>query len=220
MLQEINTIFWDLDGTLIDSEEIHEEAAFAVTREFGVKPNIDRIPAGLENRAVFELLFVPDLNMSTEKTFIEWENKIVEYAILRINKLHQIKQSVELFNTFAQVGLKQSVVSNSKFVVIEHSLKELGILAYCNQIFSRDEVENGKPNPELYLRAIGYHNQKPANCLAFEDSYSGITAAKAAGLAVVGVGKASSRFEPNQVCLPENKDWLNYLQNYYCFTAS
>jgi beta-phosphoglucomutase-like phosphatase (HAD superfamily) len=214
---KIKAVFWDLDGTLIDSEQIHEEAAWFATRMLGYERTLDAIPAGLENAAVFELL-TDRLAAESPELFSRWDAFAIEYALERISNRQQILNSVQLFNHFAEQGIKQTVVSNSGRLLVEHSLRQLGLHGECCGIFCRDDVEFGKPHPELYLNALKFHNLHPRECLAFEDSRSGIAAAKAAGLQVVGIGKDSAKHQPDFVLELEDEQWLSLLNARYLFT--
>jgi beta-phosphoglucomutase-like phosphatase (HAD superfamily) len=213
MTSVIKAIFWDLDGTLIDSELIHEQAAFFATRELGFVSTVEIIPAGLENSAVFELMIGQALNLDNQHLFARWEQLVIEHALARISPHQQIKQSLELFNYFAKLGLPQAVVSNSTAPIVRHSLQQLGILERCSQIFSRDSVEFGKPHPQLYLNALEFHQLLPSQCLSFEDSRSGIMAAQTCGINVIGIGANTRQYAPDLVCDLEQASWLTLIQS-------
>ena len=212
----IENVFWDLDGTLIDSEAIHEEAADYALEIMGVAKPALAIPTGLENAAGFELLFGVSV-LEEPQLFARFEELVIEYAYLRISREQQITPAVELFRHFAEIGMPQSVVSNSGQFLVEHSLRQLGILELCVGVFSRDSVNHGKPNPQLYRNALALHQATPATSLTFEDSRSGILAAKAAGVNVIGVGLASQEYQPDHICLPEQAHWLAQLNDKYLF---
>ena len=108
----IENVFWDLDGTLIDSEAVHEEAADYALEIMGVAKPALAIPTGLENAAGFELLFGVSV-LEEPQLFARFEELVIEYAYLRISREQQITPAVELFRHFAEIGMPQSVVSNS-----------------------------------------------------------------------------------------------------------
>lgn len=80
-----------------------------------------------------------------------------------------------------------SVASSSPMHHITHRLSHVGVLDYFSHLTSGQEVERGKPNPDIYLLAVKKLGLSPAECLAFEDSEMGARAAIAAGLKVVVV---------------------------------
>lgn len=217
MSQIIKTVFWDLDGTLIDSELVHEESAFFATAELGFRSLIESVPAGLENATVFELMTGLSTSSENQSQLHRWNELAIEYALTRIKSEQGIIQSLELFNYFAGIGLPQAVVSNSSERIVRHSLKELGILEQCSQIFSRDSVQFGKPHPQLYLNALEFHQRIASECLAFEDSNAGITAAKSCGINVIGIGTNTLQYVPNFVCDLTRTSWLEQIQEQFFF---
>ncbi len=79
------------------------------------------------------------------------------------------------------------VVSNSERRLVELSLGRAGLAGFIRGIVAGDEVERGKPAPDLYLKACALLDCVPGDTLAFEDSLVGVQAAQAAGVPVVGV---------------------------------
>ncbi|HRG62428.1 MAG: HAD family phosphatase [Neisseriales bacterium] len=221
-MQTISTVFWDLDGTLIDSEHLHMQSGDYATQileqELQLKATpLNRDMTGMENRAVFDLLFGNAKLTNSQEAFERWQRLAIDFFLDRVDSSQQIKQSIELVKHFSAQGIMQSVVSNSTKEVIAHSLAQLGILDHYSQIFSRDQVERGKPHPEIYLSALTYHRQAPENCLVFEDSATGITAAKAAGLNVVGIGDATLNHNPTHTLSLDKNNWLELLSVHYTF---
>ncbi|MDD3266527.1 MAG: HAD family phosphatase [Burkholderiales bacterium] len=215
-MQIINTIFWDLDGTLINSEKSHNNAGFEAFKLLNINLINHEIPAGIENRGAFELLTGLRLDSKQNiQLFDKWEKLTIELVISYINKDMAIKQSLELFHYFYEAGLYQAIVSNSNYIVIKHSLKEIGIFDKVDNIHARDFVTNGKPHPELYLTALKSQSSNIANCLTFEDSNTGITAALRAGINVVGINNSSN----NTIhALSINCDnWISQLEKLYSF---
>jgi len=83
--------------------------------------------------------------------------------------------------------LPLAVVSNSERRLVELSLGRAGLTGVFEVIVAGEDVANGKPAPDLYLRACELMGADPSTTLAFEDSLVGVNSAKAAGLTVVGV---------------------------------
>lgn len=221
-MQAISTVFWDLDGTLIDSEHLHEQSGEYATKILEQELQLKAAPlsgdlTGLENRAIFDLLFGKSgLNNNTE-LFEHWQQLAIDFFLERVDGNQQIQQSIELVKHFSAQGIVQSIVSNSTKEVIAHSLAQLGILDNYSKIFSRDQAEFGKPHPEIYLNALAFHGQNPEQCLVFEDSATGISAAKAAGLSVVGIGNAAIAHNPNHTLDLNQNNWLEILSLHYSF---
>ncbi|AUR51012.1 HAD family hydrolase [Aquella oligotrophica] len=222
MRKKISAIFWDMDGTLVDSEALHNESSEYATKMIVSKyplvvSSIRIDPTGLSNETVFSLLFETEEQKVESHIFKEWEQLAVNYVIERITTDHGIAQSLKLFEYFHQKGISQSIVSNSPSKLVEHTVSTLKIRDKCRYLFSRDSVQYGKPDPSLYLNAIRLHEVDSDKALAFEDSGSGITAARAAGLNIVGIGEPSSKHNPDHTCLLTQNDWLINLEKHYFF---
>lgn len=217
-MKTIKAIFWDLDGTLIDSEHIHNEAGFAALKHLNIAYKEVEIPAGMENKAAFT--YLTDLNLDSAdnlRLFKQWDNIIVDMVIERVTGSEAIPQSIELVRYFNSIGIQQSVVSNSYTPIVKHCLTKIGIVDLVAGIFPRDTVEFGKPHPQLYLNAMAHHQQAAEYCLTFEDSGTGIKAAKAAKIDVVGIGTSTAKQEPNLFVDLNSTDWLNLLEQHYKF---
>jgi beta-phosphoglucomutase len=209
---KIKVIFWDLDGTLIKSEHLFYQAAMQATSIIKAKLQIPIKPLtgylrGLENRAIFDKLFGGIFGSKTAIIFNQWEGLVTAYVLQKMNQARPISQALALFKHLNKLGISQAVVSNSGERIVLHSLALLGILEQCSAIFSRDSVAQGKPNPQLYLNAVKYYGQNASQCLAFEDSATGISAAKAAGIPVIGVGKETISYQPLLTVSLSAKSW-------------
>ena len=222
MKKKIISIFWDMDGTLVDSEELHNESSEYATKmiveKYALPVNPITIdPTGLSNETVFSLIFETQKQKVKPQIFEEWSQLAVGYVMERVTFSHAITQSLELFEYFHQKNIPQSIVSNSPGRLVEHTASILRIKDKCSYLLSRDSVKYGKPDPSLYLNAIQLHETDASACLAFEDSGSGITAAKAARLNIIGVGELSTKYNPDYTCLLTQDDWLTNLEKYYSF---
>ena len=217
----ISTIFWDLDGTLIDSEVVHKDAIYFANKQFGnkISDSCD-ITSGADGVTLFESLFKQKLSPSNQALFNKWYQISAKHAMDNLHNSVPIPRSLELFNYFAEIGMKQSIVSNSSTQMIKHMVKLLGIDLKCSYLFGRDQVVYGKPNPEIYQKAIKKNNVTSDVCIAFEDSYCGATAAKGASLVVVGVGNADLSGLVEITCrFDDEKDWLSLLPSNWHFAC-
>ncbi|WP_353856284.1 HAD family hydrolase [Bacillus sp. Bos-x628] len=84
-----------------------------------------------------------------------------------------------------ELGIKIGLASSSDYKWVSDHLKQIGLFDYFECIRTSDDVEEVKPNPELYLQAASCLGVEPADCVAFEDSVNGLIAAKRAGMKCV-----------------------------------
>ena len=93
----------------------------------------------------------------------------------------------ELVTYLAEEGMPQAIATSSRRPTVERYLGRVGLLDHFAAIVSREDVENPKPAPDPFLAAAARLGLAPADCLALEDSYHGITAAHAAGMMAIMV---------------------------------
>lgn len=84
-----------------------------------------------------------------------------------------------------ELGIKIGLASSSDYKWVSDHLKQIGLFDYFECIRTSDDVEEVKPNPELYLQTASRLGVEPKDCVAFEDSVNGSIAAKRAGMKCV-----------------------------------
>ena len=92
-------------------------------------------------------------------------------------------------------GYKIGLATNSPECIILPVLNKIGISGYFDVISSADFEEKGKPDPAIYLTTSKKLNVRPQNCFVIEDSFSGMVAAKKAGMTVVAYTNASNSID-------------------------
>jgi beta-phosphoglucomutase-like phosphatase (HAD superfamily) len=87
-------------------------------------------------------------------------------------------------------GLPLAVATSGTRAYVEHVLERLGVRGAFKAVVSGEDVVHGKPHPEIYLRAASLLGADPTDCVAIEDTFHGVSAARAAGMRVVAVPNA------------------------------
>tara|TARA_B100001123_G_scaffold53098_4_gene55748 strand:- start:36 stop:701 length:666 start_codon:yes stop_codon:yes gene_type:complete len=179
----IDSVVFDFDGVIIDTETPQFKTWSEVFHEHGVK--LDRrlwqkiIGGGTVRFDAFEHLqnlAGRDLNRD-----IVFESKSERYA-KRIRESPTLPGVERYIEDARKLGFKIGVASSSSKEWVEGLLESRGLLRYFDCVVCRDHVENVKPNPELYLKAISLLGSSPERAVAIEDSYNGLTSAKNAGM--------------------------------------
>lgn len=190
--KELKTILFDLDGTLINSEEKFFESFryviesnFRYTIDFEeyenneLKQNANLINKlkndGIINPYVSDDKIMKEVYAEYEKRFLDLLNENV--VTLNFELLKQLKST----------QLKLALVSTSRKKFIDLLLKKLGIENLFEVIISREDVKNLKPAPDAYLMALDLLNISSDSCIVFEDSERGIIASKKAGIKTIQV---------------------------------
>jgi beta-phosphoglucomutase-like phosphatase (HAD superfamily) len=177
----LKAIAWDIDGTLADSEPLHEDVTETVCRRWGA--DISDLPKdyfrGVHMGDVWLALkdrFPPDLKEEV------WRDAIIDAYIAGSGSLRPIHGAVDTVKAFAARGIRQACVSNSGRRIVDANLRALGIASYLEFSISLDDVGKGKPDPEPYATACRKFDLLPVEVLAVEDSVAGYSSARTAGL--------------------------------------
>jgi len=183
----IQAVIWDIDGTLIDSEPLHLEALLAVCdrHRVDISDLSDDHFIGVNLFGVWNALRE---RFPSTLTVQSWVGELNTIYAAGVAKLVPIPDSLMVVRSLAERGIRQAAVSNSNRVVVDTNLSTLGITDILEFSLSVDDVVNGKPAPELYLKALKQLKLRPAHACAVEDSKTGVVSAKAAGIKVFGFG--------------------------------
>lgn len=185
---QINTVIFDMDGLLIDSEPLWGEAAHEIF--------------GRYNFQLTKAQYATTTGMRT-KEFVEWwfnyykidarhneeaENAILQNVVEKVAAKGKALPGVEhIFNFFIQRNFKIGLATSSGKPLIDVVVDKLGIRNFLQSIESAADLPYGKPHPQVYLNCAVALNSHPTQCICFEDSFNGLIAAKAARMKCVVV---------------------------------
>lgn len=194
--KKIRAVFFDLDGTLIDTEKYYNRCwpkAFAhFGYEISAKECLD--VRSLGNPHILEWM---------QERFgenVECED-IRKYARSLVNELieseglHLKKGVVECLEFLKSKNVFIYIVTATAIERTENCIMQVGIKKYFDKVISATTVEKGKPAPDVYLEAAKLANVSPSECIAVEDSPNGANSAISAGMNVIMVPDLS---EPDE----------------------
>lgn len=184
----IQAVIFDMDGVLIDSEPMWKEAEKQIFSAVGVgvSDSLSAYTASMTTREVTEFWYshFPWSDKSLEQV----ENEVVERVNFLISEKGKPMEGVkEILDFFQHQNLKIGLSTNAPFKLISVVLNKLDIAHYFHAISSAEHEARGKPHPAVYLSTANKLNVDPSRCIAFEDSVSGIMAAKAANIKTIAV---------------------------------
>jgi HAD superfamily hydrolase (TIGR01509 family) len=179
----------DCDGVIIDSEIICERILAAALGEAYRGRDLAPVLAGSFGLQITDILerVAMHLGEGLPEAFLESLDREIVAA------LHHEAAAIEgVREALERIELPVAIASNSSPEWIELSVARAGLAQRVGPaIFSADRVAQPKPAPDVYLLAAREMGVAPARCLVVEDSRSGVTAARAAGMAVIGFLGAS-----------------------------
>ncbi|WP_167475776.1 HAD family hydrolase [Nocardia arthritidis] len=182
-------VLWDMDGTLLDSEKLWDVAVRELAREHGREMTAAirhaLIGTSVENslRIMFHGLGIEETPAAVRASREFLDRRVVELMSGPIPWRPGAKDALALVRS---AGLPTALVTNTKRDFTEYGLDTLG-REYFDVTVCGDEVPQGKPAPDIYLRAAELLGQDPEHCVAVEDSPTGAAAAQAAGCALLVV---------------------------------
>ena len=181
-------LIYDLDGLLIDSEDLQIEAERLALRKFGVIPTDEDVSLGIGwtitrwaeyYKEKYKLpVLVKELLINREKLFFQ---KALKDLII-------MPGADELLKLSKVLGFRIALASSNYRKHIEFALKKFNWKEYFEVVLGEEDVNEGKPSPDLFLKAAKLLKLDPRNCVVFEDSYNGMLAAKSAKMKCVVVG--------------------------------
>lgn len=180
-----------MDGTLIDNTPYHYKSwqAFFKKHNLGditvetYKTQISGVPIIETMRSLF-----PGADEETLKGYRE--EKEVFYREIYAPFLAPINGLENFLAALKDAGIKMAMASSATVEDIDFVLAKVPIRNDFEAIIDGSRVSKGKPNPQIFLKAASDVNAKPEDCIVFEDSLAGITAANAAGMKVVAITTA------------------------------
>ncbi|RWD98164.1 HAD family phosphatase [Mesorhizobium sp.] len=193
-------VFWDMDGTLVDSEPLHEAALVAALRSVGIAPPTDlheRV-LGIAAWPVYEMLrdqFGLDL------PFDDWIVRKYDHYLPMAETLKPRSGAIEVFNELRALGVEQAVVSNSDRLIVDANLGAVGLVYPGMHTVSRNDVRLGKPHAEPFLRAAYLAGVDPADAVAVDDSRTGAMAGLAAGMKTIFWPEAPMEGPPGAIVI-------------------
>jgi len=186
---------FDLDGLLIDSEPYWKLAEREVFAAVGIEisDQMSAVTAPMTTRQVAEHWY--RVRPWREKSVEDLEAAVIARVAELIRGGTQALPGVrEVLELCTQAGWRVGLASNSPAALCQLVLRELGIAPAFQAVVSSDFVESGKPHPAVYLHAARLLGVPAQECIAFEDSATGVRAARAAGMSVVAVPSAGQAF--------------------------
>lgn len=182
-----DAVVFDLDGTLIDTENLCNAAGVAACRTLGIPVDLAFFEtlAGIHDDERVRLMSA-HVGAAIDKApfFAEWDRQ----CALRFDDGIPLKPgATDLLARLADLGLPLGLATSSRREPAHDKLRLSGLDRWFASVVTFDDVPAAKPAPDPYLLSAARLNAAPARCLAFEDSETGARSAHAAGLTVVQV---------------------------------
>jgi beta-phosphoglucomutase len=180
-------LVFDMDGVILDSNPLHRQAWQLYNRRFGIETDeaMQQRMYGRRNDEIVREFFGPRLSLeeiaahgaAKEEVYREMLEPILAETLVPGVREFLQRHAAE------PVGL----ATNAEPANVDFILDRGGLRAYFRVVVDGHQVQHPKPHPEIYLRVAELLSIAPRNCIVFEDSFSGVEAARAAGARIVGL---------------------------------
>ena len=186
-MDDLEAILFDLDGVIIDSEPLHEKAYRQTSLHLGrdltpeevasLKGTVDEIGAG-------KLLeYNPGATLSVPQV-MEYNNNIYKAMFDQMRLIPGSRESIQKAHKKGfKLGLTTSALQENQ----QRSFEMFNLWPFFSAIITGQDITNGKPHPEPYLKTAEKLDVAPTNALVMEDSVNGVRSGKAAGCRVIAI---------------------------------
>ncbi|MGX4668515.1 HAD family hydrolase [Cerasibacillus sp. JNUCC 74] len=195
-MNKIRQVIFDMDGLLFDTERIAYKALKKAMGQAGYQLSMDIyslvIGSGVqEEEKILQGVYGDDFSLSlvTENYLKEFQHIVETEGVGIMPGVH------ELLDILDELHIKKCVASSSSLTTIKHYLTMNELTDRFDFYMSGEEVERGKPNPDIFIEACHRAGEKPDTALVLEDSPNGLRAAYAAGIKCIVIPDLVS---PNQ----------------------
>lgn len=183
---QLNTVIFDMDGLLIDSEPYWQQAGIETMQHYNIALTLEQYHSttGLRSKEWVEYWFH---YYNIENRFAkEAEEIIINKAIEKIKSHGEGMAGADfIFNFFKERDFKIGIATSSPFALVDVVVEKMNIKKYINAVSSAENLHFGKPHPEVYLNCASLLKSSSLECICFEDSFNGMIAVKAARMKCV-----------------------------------
>lgn len=194
-------LIFDMDGVLLDSNPAHREAWVAYNRGFGIETTGEMLERmyGRRNDQIIRDFF--GCGLSDEEVFRRGADK--ERLYREMIAPHVERMLVPGLRPFLERyrAAPLALASNAEPENVSFLLDRAGLRGYFRVVIDGHQVSRPKPDPEIYLRAAEWLEIAPENAIVFEDSHSGVEAARSAGMRVIGIRTTYEYLPGTMICV-------------------
>lgn len=188
IISDFEAVIFDMDGLLVDSEPLWQEAEIEVFSTIGIELTIDDClkTTGLPTKDVLEYWF--KIKPWTNKSLDQVSNELTESVKLKImEKGRLMPYALDLLEYLKSKNIKIGLASASPLDIISLSLNSLNVVSYFDFYHSSNLELRNKPFPDVYWAVAKKMNVNIKNCIVLEDSINGIKGAIASGAYAIAV---------------------------------
>jgi len=183
----VKAVIFDLDGVLVDTGKYHKQSwcDLAQVQGWGFSDEIFKQTFGMHNAQIIPILAGSDVSAAKMESLADWKEQ--RYRDLIGGKLFLLEGVTELIDDLKASGYLLAVGTSTPKVNLDFMLEHTHIRDKFDDFVTSEDVTNGKPAPDTFLKAAEKLNADPTYCVVVEDAVPGVEAGKSAGMVVLAV---------------------------------
>ncbi len=185
----ISAVIFDLDGTVLNNEDEYGRAFNKVLKSLGVNSGTDYPQVGAIGVHENWPILIAKYKIKTSKTIEELALATQDAYLSQINQVALKPGIGEFVKDIKDSGVLTALATSSNWFIVQEDFDHLKLDSFFDTVVTAEEVENKKPEPDLFLKAAEKLGVEPKECLVIEDAPAGIKAAHAAGMKVIGIAR-------------------------------
>jgi beta-phosphoglucomutase len=191
-------VIFDLDGVLIDTGQFHRDTWYMMSKEEGLTFSDEHFYStfGMQNYQIIPMM--TNRVLTDEDISRMSDRKETIFRDLINGKLKLLAGAEELISDLKDKGFRLSIGSSTTKLNMDFIAESLPIFDCFDAVVIGEDVTNGKPAPDTFLKAAEKLSLEPKCCLVVEDAVQGVQAGKTAGMAVVAVTTTRKRTDLKQ----------------------
>lgn len=186
----IKAVLFDMDGVLIEAKDWHYDALNRALEHFGYTISRESHLSTFDGLPTRQKLKMLSQSRGLSEGLHEFLNALKQSYTLEISSMRckPVFNHQYALSRLKQDGYKMAVCSNSVRQSVHEMMRLSSLTEYLDQLISNEDVSKGKPDPEMYTKAMNTFGLKPEECLILEDNDHGIQAAIASGGHLMKIG--------------------------------
>ena len=193
----IQTVIFDMDGVIVDTEPVHRFAYFKHFSELNIEVSEELFTSftGNSTRNVFQRVnSIFNLNADVEELILRKRN-LFNDAFDHKEDLELLEGVENLIKNLHENGVELILASSASKVTIDRVFRRFGLHPFFSHIVSGEDFPKSKPHPAIFEFAASLSKAPKENCIVIEDSTNGVLAAKSAGIYCVGYNSVHSKLQ-------------------------
>jgi HAD superfamily hydrolase (TIGR01509 family) len=190
-----NTVIFDMDGVIVDTEPLHKKAYYQHFKELNIEVDAELFSrfTGKSTRNVYQMIkdiFGIDSNVED----LIARKRTLFYSLFDKDPALKLLDGVEnLIKNLYSSGFQLILASSAAKSTIDRVFKRFNLFPFFSHLVSGEDFPESKPNPAIFIEAQRLSGNRRSNCIVIEDSTNGIQAANAAGIFCIGYKSQNSK---------------------------